>query len=86
MVAAAVVLFVERFVKRPIARLEGGVARIAGGDYATDIRVRSQDELGRLAGNVNRMRDAIAGYVRQIEDAASVSTRRSRRSAVCPAP
>ncbi|MDQ6856203.1 MAG: ATP-binding protein [Candidatus Dormibacteraeota bacterium] len=68
-VAVAVILFVERFVKRPIARLEGGVARIAGGDYGTDIPVRSQDELGRLATNVNRMRDAIAGYVRQIEDA-----------------
>ena len=68
-VAIAVILFVERFVKRPIARLEGGVARIAGGDYATDIPVRSQDELGRLASNVNRMRDAIAGYVRQVEEA-----------------
>ncbi len=68
-VAFAVILFVERFVKRPIARLEGGVARIAGGDYTTGIPVRSQDELGRLATNVNTMRDAIAGYVRQIEDA-----------------
>jgi signal transduction histidine kinase/HAMP domain-containing protein len=68
-VALAVVVFVERFVKRPIARLEGGVARIAGGDYATAIPVRSEDELGRLAVNVNRMRDSIAGYVRQIEDA-----------------
>ncbi len=69
LVAAAVVMFVERFVKRPIARLEGGVARIAGGDYATSIPVRSQDELGRLATNVNRMRDSIAGYVRQIQEA-----------------
>jgi signal transduction histidine kinase len=68
-VAIVVILFVERFVKRPIARLEGGVARIAGGDYATGIPVRSQDELGRLATNVNTMRDSIAGYVRQIEDA-----------------
>ncbi len=68
-VAVTVILFVERFVKRPIARLEGGVARIAGGDYATGIPVRSQDELGRLAANVNRMRDAIADYVRQIEEA-----------------
>jgi len=68
-VAFTVIVFVERFVKRPIARLEGGVARIAGGDYTTGIPVRSQDELGRLATNVNTMRDAIAGYVRQIEDA-----------------
>ncbi len=69
LVAFVVILFVERFVKRPISRLEGGVARIAGGDYATSIPVRSDDELGRLATNVNRMRDSIAGYVRQVEDA-----------------
>jgi signal transduction histidine kinase/HAMP domain-containing protein len=68
-VALVVILFVNRFVKRPIARLEGGVARIAGGDYATAIPVRSDDELGRLAANVNRMRDSIAGYVGQIEEA-----------------
>jgi signal transduction histidine kinase/HAMP domain-containing protein len=69
LVVLAVVLFVERFVKRPIARLESGVARIAGGDYTTSIPVRSKDELGRLAANVNRMRDSIAGYVGQIEEA-----------------
>lgn len=68
-VALVLVLFVDRFVKRPIARLERGVARIAGGDYTTGISVRSEDELGRLASNVNRMRDSIAGYVRQIEEA-----------------
>jgi two-component system sensor histidine kinase ResE len=69
LVALAVVLFVHRFVKRPVARLERGVARIAGGDYTTDIPVQSDDELGRLAANVNRMRESIAGYVREIEAA-----------------
>jgi len=69
LVTIVVVVFVDRFVKRPIARLERGVARIADGDYSTAIPVRSQDELGRLAANVNRMRDSIAGYVREIEDA-----------------
>ena len=69
LVALVVILFVERFVKRPIARLERGVARIAGGDYATAIAAPSEDELGRLAANVNRMRDSIAGYVGQIEEA-----------------
>ena len=68
-VALAVILFVARFVKRPIARLERGVARIADGDYASDIEVRSKDEIGRLASNVNRMRHAIAGYVREVEEA-----------------
>jgi signal transduction histidine kinase len=63
----AVILFVERTVRRPVRRLERGVARIAGGDYRTDIPVVSQDELGRLAGSVNQMRGAINQYVSEIE-------------------
>lgn len=65
--ALGVILFVERAVRRPVRRLERGVARIAGGDYTTDVRVTSQDELGRLAGGVNTMRAAIATYVTEIE-------------------
>lgn len=65
--ALVVVIFVERTVRRPVRRLESGVARIAGGDYSTDIPVTSQDELGRLAGSVNTMRAAISDYVSQIE-------------------
>src|SRR5262249_33468821 len=63
----AVIVFVERTVRRPVRRLERGVARIAGGDYSTDIRVVSQDELGRLASSVNQMRGAINQYVSEID-------------------
>lgn len=66
---AVVVLVVVRFVTRPVARLERGVARIAGGDYTTDISVSSRDELGRLASSVNRMRAQISAYVRAVEQA-----------------
>lgn len=69
LVVIVVTLFVEQWVKRPVARLERGVARIAGGDYTTAIEVRSSDELGRLASDVNRMRDAIAEYVTQLREA-----------------
>ena len=62
-----VVLFVMRFVRRPVARLERGVARIAGGDYSIDIPVASRDELGRLAASVNRMRAQIAENIAEIE-------------------
>lgn len=66
--ALAVTIFVNRFVKRPVALLAGGVARIAGGDYGTPIEVRSRDELGRLAVDVNTMRDSIATYLGQITE------------------
>jgi signal transduction histidine kinase len=62
-----VLFFVDRFVRRPVNRLERGVARIAAGDYTTDIPVASHDELGRLASSVNRMREQIAGYIRHID-------------------
>ena len=60
-------LFVDRFVRRPVARLERGVERIAAGDYTTDIAVTSRDELGRLAAGVNSMREQIAGYIEHID-------------------
>ena len=66
-VCLLVLFFVDRFVRRPVARLERGVTRIAAGDYATDIPVASRDELGRLATSVNSMREQIAGYIRHID-------------------
>ena len=57
-VCVLVLLFVDRFVRRPVARLERGVEKIAAGDYTTDIPVTSRDELGRLAIGVNSMRRA----------------------------
>jgi signal transduction histidine kinase len=56
----AVLLVVDRWVRRPVAELERGVARITEGDYTTDIPVHSDDELGRLAGGVNSMAEQIA--------------------------
>ena len=66
-VCVLVLLFVDRFVRRPVGRLERGVARISAGDYTTDIPVTSHDELGRLAAGVNRMRQQIAGYIEHID-------------------
>ncbi|MBV8301021.1 MAG: HAMP domain-containing protein, partial [Candidatus Dormibacteraeota bacterium] len=67
LVAILVLLFVDHFVRRPVARLERGVGRIADGDYSSDVPVTSHDELGRLATSVNRMRERIAGYVHHVD-------------------
>ncbi len=64
-----VLLFVNRFVRRPVAQLSAGVARIAGGDYSSDIPVGSRDELGVLAEQVNRMRAQIESNVRHVDHA-----------------
>jgi len=64
-----VLLFVNRFVRRPVAQLSAGVARIAGGDYSSDVPVRSQDELGVLARQVNQMRGQIESNIRHVDSA-----------------
>jgi signal transduction histidine kinase/HAMP domain-containing protein len=66
-----VLLFVNRFVRRPVAQLSAGVARIAGGDYGSDIPVRSRDELGVLARQVNQMRAQIESNIRHVDAAVS---------------
>ena len=71
LVCILVLLFVDRFVRRPVSRLERGVERIAAGDYTSDIPITSRDELGRLAGGVNRMREQIAGYIKHIDESVS---------------
>lgn len=68
-IAALIIIFVESVVRRPIRRLERGVARIAGGDYNTPINVRGHDELARLASSVNRMGESIARYTTQLKEA-----------------
>ena len=66
-VMLAVILFVNRFVRKPVARLSEGVSRIAGGDYTADIPVVSHDELGLLADRVNSMRAQISSYIRHVD-------------------
>jgi signal transduction histidine kinase len=66
-----VLLFVNRFVRRPVAQLSAGVARIAGGDYSSDIPVRSRDELGVLARQVNQMRGQIESNIHHVDAAVS---------------
>jgi signal transduction histidine kinase len=67
LVFLVIAAFASRFVVRPIAQLERGVRRIAGGDLSSDIPVIGDDELGRLAQSVNRMRAQIAGYINHLD-------------------
>ena len=46
-------------IYRPIAELEGAVARVTSGDLRADARVMRDDELGRLAAHFNAMTDVL---------------------------
>ena len=56
---AVTFLLLRHLVGRPIARMEATVDRIASGDFGARCSASSQDELGRLAGRVNAMADAL---------------------------
>jgi len=49
------VWLVRRRFETPLAELEEGLARVAGGDLTATVPVRRPDELGQLAGHFNAM-------------------------------
>ncbi|HEX9885015.1 MAG TPA: ATP-binding protein [Longimicrobiales bacterium] len=59
-------VLVRRLVHEPIARLQDGTRRIAGGDLATRIEVRGGHELARLAADFNRMAEDLSGTQREV--------------------
>ncbi len=50
-----IVIFVMKFVNRPIKGLIRGTQRIAKGNYDTNVEIRQEDELGLLAHAINQM-------------------------------
>jgi histidine kinase len=57
---AIILVFLMRFVNRPIKQLIQGTRLIARGDYATRVDLRRQDEMGLLAEAINQMGSDIA--------------------------
>ena len=53
---------------RPILRIEDRLGKIAAGDFSERVEVASQDELGSLASNVNRMSQELDRLYRQIAE------------------
>src|SRR3954468_14600393 len=57
--AAAIALVMARAFLLPLKRVADATHRLAGGNYATRVEVRSTDELGRLAGDFNRLAETL---------------------------
>ncbi|BCJ26200.1 GGDEF domain-containing protein [Actinocatenispora sera] len=51
---------------RPLAELAGAADRVAGGDLAARVPVRSRDEVGQLASTFNRMTREMQAYVQAL--------------------
>ncbi len=59
-------LLISHFTLAPIRQLREGVQRIAEGDYGRRVNVATQDEIGQLAGEFNRMVESLAERDRQL--------------------
>jgi signal transduction histidine kinase len=53
----------------PIQRIDPRLAAIAGGDFSGHVDVENRDELGALAGNVNRTNDELRRVYSELEEA-----------------
>jgi two-component system NtrC family sensor kinase len=62
LLAVVVGAYVLRSVARPVARLQAGAARLAGGDLDTRFDADAPDEFGALARQFNAMTDALKDH------------------------
>ena len=69
-VGSALMFALSYLLTMPIRSLGRVTTQLAKGDYTPRARVSSGDEIGELAANFNRMADAIAKNVQELEDAA----------------
>jgi HD-GYP domain-containing protein (c-di-GMP phosphodiesterase class II) len=60
-------------ISRPIQQLAEGARRLAGGDYATRVAIKSENEVGFLADAFNQMGGEIEKSIEQIRKAAETN-------------
>jgi signal transduction histidine kinase len=65
--AIVVAVLLSRRLTRPLARLTTATARMANGDYAARVDVRSPDEYRRLAATFNEMATALEHDVNELQ-------------------
>jgi two-component system NtrC family sensor kinase len=65
--AGTATLAARALVVKPVQELEAATRRVAAGHLDEELRVRSPDELGRLAGSFNHMRGALSEARAQLQ-------------------
>ncbi len=74
-IAAGLGFLVVRQIVRPIEALSGTAQAIIKGDLTQQVKVTSQDELGKLAGAFNAMTAQLRGLIDSLEDRVQERTR-----------
>jgi signal transduction histidine kinase len=68
LLAGAASLLLTRQVTRPLSETKDAAIRVASGDYAATVPVKSRDELGEVARTFNYMAEEIEHYVGEIQE------------------
>ena len=68
-VTAAATLIVTHFLTSPIVQLSRTARKLSNGDYSVRAACKSQDEIGRLTGDFNRMADQLEKHVAELSQA-----------------
>jgi PAS domain S-box-containing protein len=68
LLAGAASLLLTRQVTRPLSETRDAAIRVASGDYAAAVPVKSRDELGEVARTFNYMAEEIEHYVGEIQE------------------
>jgi HAMP domain-containing protein len=68
LLAGAASLLLTRQVTRPLSETRDAAIRVASGDYAATVPVKSRDELGEVARSFNYMAEEIEHYVGEIQE------------------
>jgi PAS domain S-box-containing protein len=68
LLAGAASLLLTRQVTRPLLETRDAAIRVASGDYAATVPVKSRDELGEVARTFNYMAEEIEHYVGEIQE------------------
>jgi two-component system NtrC family sensor kinase len=61
-------MLLQRLIYVPLKDLESGAEKVAAGDLAQDIPVRSDDEFGHVAGSFNHMTEALQQSRRELQE------------------
>ncbi|HEX9022390.1 MAG TPA: methyl-accepting chemotaxis protein [Geobacteraceae bacterium] len=62
-----------------LAEILAGIERVANGDLATPVRLKSRDEMGKIADNFNRMTAGTEKLIKSMQNAVLELTEKSRK-------
>lgn len=67
---ALVAFFLAFWITKPIQKLFQGVKKVGAGDFSQKIEVKSQDEIGKLADEFNKMSNQVETMIEELREAA----------------